>query len=869
MKYIETGRSMVEILGVLAVVGLLSVGGIEGYRLAIDKHKANEVQEELRKRANEMSHQMQNGIDPVLDDFADEVDGVKMEMMASDNEGFKPDFDDSQFAILVQNVPEGMAKQLLNDNAGLRAGIVGIKDSNLNRFVNSLADLTPNSDGSYDMAYIFDSTMDGICPAGQYVKDNKCVNCPDGKVCTGGTDFTECPAARKPNATGSACIACSEGEVCGCPHMSDGHGKCVDCIKNSDCGEKICYNSVCYPCPEHGNCTIEKGFTCQEGYHVQNSLCCPDHATCDDITGEVLSCATGYYVNNNECRTCPPWASCVGGTNDYTCTSGNKENGICCPEGAVCEVSDKDADGDGVPDYTVTCPEGQLLSEDNECVECPTGQFLYQGKCISSCPNGLVTSNFHCCPLSEPVYNGVMCTTPKPEDLTFEGADGLDWNCNIQRAIQVNGVKKNCEVCSNREVISNYCVPKCGDGKFLQRREQDMTKPEVYCTSCDANTGWMVGPPGLTPFCEAKCPNRESYNLGFNQQYQCQLKECPAGTVSCNNGCCSCDTLESINVSKWYAGGSGRRANANTSCLACNGKYGKRKMTTNGYCYLENCPAGYFRNGNDCIACSSGTSYKVSLAECNKCVDATGKLTRHFEDNYCVKGNVCANGTIVNSDGQCGECPENTFKVAGKCISCDDPKAYSAATDATECARCNGKRVMHSARDVGTTCMLKAEVGKSFYSSKGTLSCDDPTMGAVVYTRNADCFNYCPNRIGYYGDNSSGSYYCSFPCPKGTFASTDGDSLRCYACDSEDYHGLTGVRKTLSDPVAAPACSTVCPGQRYSRNGYCTKCPTGTYSIGENATSCETCPENLSDLTEGACTACGGIWNGMKCHNKS
>ena len=39
----ETGRSMVEMLGVLAIIGVLSVGGIAGYTMAMNKYKANEI----------------------------------------------------------------------------------------------------------------------------------------------------------------------------------------------------------------------------------------------------------------------------------------------------------------------------------------------------------------------------------------------------------------------------------------------------------------------------------------------------------------------------------------------------------------------------------------------------------------------------------------------------------------------------------------------------------------------------------------------------------------------------------------------------------------------------------------------------------
>ena len=39
----ENGRSMIEMLGVLAIIGVLSVGGIYGYTTAMKKYKSNEV----------------------------------------------------------------------------------------------------------------------------------------------------------------------------------------------------------------------------------------------------------------------------------------------------------------------------------------------------------------------------------------------------------------------------------------------------------------------------------------------------------------------------------------------------------------------------------------------------------------------------------------------------------------------------------------------------------------------------------------------------------------------------------------------------------------------------------------------------------
>ncbi len=45
-KNLEKGRSMIEMLGVLAIIGVLSVGGIAGYSKAMEKFKVNKLVEE-------------------------------------------------------------------------------------------------------------------------------------------------------------------------------------------------------------------------------------------------------------------------------------------------------------------------------------------------------------------------------------------------------------------------------------------------------------------------------------------------------------------------------------------------------------------------------------------------------------------------------------------------------------------------------------------------------------------------------------------------------------------------------------------------------------------------------------------------------
>lgn len=69
MKRYELGRSMVEMLGVLAIIGVLSVTGLYGYSTAMKKHQTNEMIRELNMRANLVAMQLLSGNEPNISDL--------------------------------------------------------------------------------------------------------------------------------------------------------------------------------------------------------------------------------------------------------------------------------------------------------------------------------------------------------------------------------------------------------------------------------------------------------------------------------------------------------------------------------------------------------------------------------------------------------------------------------------------------------------------------------------------------------------------------------------------------------------------------------------------------------------------------------
>lgn len=68
-KYYQSGRSMIEMLGVLAIAGVLSIGGIAGYSYAITKHKTNNLINDLNLRTTIISQQLSSGKNASLSEF--------------------------------------------------------------------------------------------------------------------------------------------------------------------------------------------------------------------------------------------------------------------------------------------------------------------------------------------------------------------------------------------------------------------------------------------------------------------------------------------------------------------------------------------------------------------------------------------------------------------------------------------------------------------------------------------------------------------------------------------------------------------------------------------------------------------------------
>ena len=88
-KKLESGRSMIEMLGVLAIIGVLSVGGIAGYSKAMNKFKTNKVADQVSMLVANIKtmYAQQNTYDGLSNETAISLGVVPDELVVKETEG--------------------------------------------------------------------------------------------------------------------------------------------------------------------------------------------------------------------------------------------------------------------------------------------------------------------------------------------------------------------------------------------------------------------------------------------------------------------------------------------------------------------------------------------------------------------------------------------------------------------------------------------------------------------------------------------------------------------------------------------------------------------------------------------------------------
>ena len=208
----EIGRSMVEMLGVLAIIGVLSVGGIAGYTSAMNKHRANDTVQRLMRRAVIISSQKQLGQTANLSSF-NENDGAYAITLSAGAEASDP-----TFTLQAANVPQDICEKI-NALSWPSATIS-----------------TTTCDTTQDMTFTFNNDLSAAQDSGSPALPSEFTECRSDADCTGGRTCGEiyhkvCHCDWEEVWDGTQCIPLSE------PECTPGYYKCV--YSNSDYGMSV------------------------------------------------------------------------------------------------------------------------------------------------------------------------------------------------------------------------------------------------------------------------------------------------------------------------------------------------------------------------------------------------------------------------------------------------------------------------------------------------------------------------------------------------------------------------------------------------------------------------------------------------------
>ena len=207
----ESGRSMVEMLGVLAIIGVLSVGGIAGYITAMNKHRANQILSGASVRAIVVSTQIQRGSTaPTLGEFTEadnEVGGAKFGTEVK-NETGTADWTttDKCFSLTLTGVDEKVCTQM-KAMKGENGIIRKIDDGCTTITYNN--DLSPNDPAPSGPTCPAGTSEDG---AGGFAKNVDTIQC----YCNGESEKWSGSACdgTLPEGTCLDNTDCKEGEYC-------------------------------------------------------------------------------------------------------------------------------------------------------------------------------------------------------------------------------------------------------------------------------------------------------------------------------------------------------------------------------------------------------------------------------------------------------------------------------------------------------------------------------------------------------------------------------------------------------------------------------------------------------------------------------
>ena len=339
----QDGRSMVEMLGVLAIIGVLSIGGIVGYKLAMNHYQASQIAHEMNIMRTDAQIKIAQGTEKLT--LGSPYDENKINFNNYDTAfGCKYVNEDdiiseqpvscqiaNAYFIELPKIPDGVCQPLIRLINGMDNLIAfSVNDSEYEEGGNcqegendlyavfsgeTVSDLT-HCEGDDDCKELETTPYcdlsrhvcvrcyeDSQCAHNQYCEDNVCKSCNEGLVWNG-TDCVECTedndclkkGTEKPicNTDTNTCEPCPDGQ-----QWKESAQGCAayECRTNEDCTDgKYCYFKA------NG---MQTGCTGEWNDETQGGTCKDVNGAFQSITATIKN---QEYVVSNESMTW--WSAC-------------------------------------------------------------------------------------------------------------------------------------------------------------------------------------------------------------------------------------------------------------------------------------------------------------------------------------------------------------------------------------------------------------------------------------------------------------------------------------------------------------------------------------------------------------------------------
>ncbi len=265
----QEGRSMVEMLGVLAIVGVLSIGGIAGYSWGMDKHVANQILYEMNLNSAQLAMLLQKGnpegvtlsLGSPYDEGKFRTVDYGFEYACGDkaNSGHDCKFiDETMYSMTATGLPKRVCN-MLSDAA---ASLTYASELEINGGDNECND----TGNTVTVFFDTDTTVEGGIPRPEESvtdpnPDDRPTECPGNTWLS--ADESECTCSEdEKTCNGGCCAGCEGGKVW--------NGKKCVCPTGAEPGEdgEGCACKTATPYWNGTKCT-----TCPEGSQPLNGKC--------------------------------------------------------------------------------------------------------------------------------------------------------------------------------------------------------------------------------------------------------------------------------------------------------------------------------------------------------------------------------------------------------------------------------------------------------------------------------------------------------------------------------------------------------------------------------------------------------------------